>query len=479
MRITRREFLRRSAIGGAALSFGVLGVRSASSGVDPDGLRKLAKGLKGRLIVPGDHEYETARRVWNFRFDRHPAAIVRCASADDVARALEFGRTRAVPIAVRSGGHSFAGFSTCDDGIVIDLSQMTKVAIDPKRRIAHVQPGITGGGLDQVLQRQGFVVPVGQCHAVGVGGLALGGGEGILAGTLGATCDQILAADVVTADGRIVRASPDEYADLLWGICGGGGNLGIVTSFEFRVHPLRECTFASLVYAPEQTRDAFRYLTDFVRTASDEVYAQIIMVRANAEPTALLFACHSGDLKDGERALAPLRSLGKPRSITIKRASYLETQRLAAGPHVWGRPCYQRAGILPDLPEEYAARIAADFPPNDASWAGFFLLHGAISKRPPDANAYPIRAAGYDIWLHGEWEHASPGTEAVVWVDRMWEATRGFAKDVVYVNSLDDEPEERKRAAYGGNYARLAQLKREYDPDNVLRLNVNVPPATT
>jgi FAD/FMN-containing dehydrogenase len=474
---TRREFIKASALSLFALSkpwiVSAAQPRSSAEPVDPQALRALGRKLNGRVITPADEQYDSARRVWNFRFDRRPAAIVECAGAGDVARAVDFARQHKVLASIRSGGHSQAGWSVCDGGLVIDLSRMKKVAIDPARRVARAEPGITRVEFERATQKHGLVTAMGQCQDVGLGGLVLGGGEGALMGSYGAACDNVTAAQIVLADGPVLTASHDHNPGLLWGICGGAGNLGAVTELTFQLYPLREAVAGWLWYPFARTRDVMRAYRDFARSYPDEVFTSLNIARPDdREPMAGIYFFDSNPDR-AEKDLAALRKIGSAARDTIKRRGYLDAQAAAGFPVVWGWSSYQRSGFAPEITDQLIEVISSSPPPRGADlW--FAHLHGEISRRPIDFNAYHQRRPGFTFWAEADWKGAEP-TAAIEWVNRLWKIAQP-STDGVYVNMLDVEP-DRTREAYGANYARLAQLKAKYDPDNFFRMNVNVKPA--
>jgi|GEM_PF-3807063 len=305
----------------------------ASGKTEPDALQKLAAKLHGYIITPSDAYYDAARQVWNARFDRRPGAIVRCADADDVARTIEFARKYNIEAAVRSGGHSQAGFSTIDGGIVIDLSEMKRVEVDPVWRLARAQPGITRVEFERATQRHGLVTAMGQCQDVGLGGLVLGGGEGVLAGKYGAACDNVLEAEIVLADGRIVRASRSDNPDLLWGTCGGAGNLGVVTELSFQLYPLREATAGWFWYPFAQARDVMRGYRDFTRSTPDELTTELTVMRPEGPELMVgIFVFHA-DPARASRSGSTLQN--RPRRARLGQAPGLS--RRAGGGGIPGR----------------------------------------------------------------------------------------------------------------------------------------------
>jgi FAD/FMN-containing dehydrogenase len=474
---TRRELLKTGALAGAALALGMsalpFGFAAERPRIDPELLKKLGRSLKGRMIVAGDTEYETARRVWNFRIDRHPAAIIRCADGEDVSRCVDFARRHGVAASVRSGGHSQAGLSVCDGGIVIDLSQMKKIEIDSKRRIARAEPGLTRIEFERATQKHGLVTAMGQCQDVGLGGLVLGGGEGVLAGTHGAACDNVIESQIVLAGGHTVRADRERNAELLWGICGGAGNLGAVTELTFQLYPLREVVAGWNWYRFSQARDILRSYRDFTRSTPDELFTELNIGRPDDREVMLgIFVFHSDPNRAGHD-LVPLRKLGRAAREAIKRQSYLEGQAAAGLPVWWGWSSYQRSGFVPEITDELLGAIA-ELPPPAGADLWFAQLHGEISRRPLDFNAYHQRRAGFTFWAEADWQGAEPH-DTLGWVNQIWKIARP-ATNGVYVNMLDVEP-GREAEAYGANYNRLSRLKAKYDPDNFFHMNVNVKPA--
>lgn len=474
---TRRELLKTGALASAAVAVEMsgwpLGHAAERPRIDPEALKKLSRRLEGRVIVAGDPEYEAARRVWNFRFDPHPAAVIRCAGSDDVSRSIDFARRHGLPASVRSGGHSQAGLSVCDGGVVIDLSHMKKIEIDPKRRVARAEPGLTRIEFERATQKHGLVTAMGQCQDVGIGGLVLGGGEGVLAGTHGAACDNVIESRIVLADGRAAQASRDRNPELLWGICGGAGNLGAATELAFQLYPLREAVAGWIWYPFREARDVMRAYREFTRSVPDQLWTEINVARPDDRELMVgVFAFHS----DPERAahdLAPVRKLGRAARESIRQQSYLGAQAAAGFPVWWGWSSYQRSGFVPQITDELLGAIA-EIPPPPGADLWFAHLHGEISRRPFDFNAYHQRRAGFTFWAEADWQGAEPHG-AIAWVNRIWKIAQP-ATDGVYVNMLDVEP-GREAEAYGANYKRLAQLKAKYDPDNFFCMNVNVTPA--
>jgi FAD/FMN-containing dehydrogenase len=451
----------------------------------------LARTFQGELIRPDDPGYGDARRVWNGTIDKRPALIARCTGAADVAAALRFARERELPLAVRGGGHSVAGTAVCDDGVVIDLSPMRGVKVYPEPRVAHVQAGVLLGELDTATQAFGLATPAGIVSHTGVAGLTLGGGIGWLSRKLGATVDNLRSARVVTADGEHVNASERENPDLFWGLRGGGGNFGIVTEFEFHLHPVGPTVLAGPVYyALEDGVEVLRRYREVAATAPDELTTILNLRKAPAlpllpaelhgRPVVTVVACWAGELERGQRAVQPLRELGTPLVDLLRPRPFVELQRLfnAAVPHGWHyywksieSPPFEDAMI--DTLIDHTARITSP-----RSYTIIFQLGGALARVAEGATAYPQRDAAFNVNINAVWLEGDPrADEHNDWTRDFYAAVEPHAGGRVYVNFLGDEGEERVRAAYGEEkYERLRALKRRYDPTNVFRLNQNIRP---
>jgi FAD/FMN-containing dehydrogenase len=449
-------------------------------------------GFRGSLFRPGDDGYDDARRIWNGAIDRRPALIARCADEADVVSALAFARESGLPLAVRSGGHGVAGYAIAHSGVVIDLSALKGIAVDPSARTARAQAGVLLGELDAATQRRGLAAPAGIVTHTGLAGLTLGGGIGWLMRRHGATVDNLLSARVVTADGEVVTASERDEPDLFWALRGGGGNFGIVTEFELRLHEVGPAILGGPVYyALEEGASVLRAYRDAVAEAPDALTTILNLRRIPPLPflpeelhgrhAITVSACWCGDLDEGERVVRPLRALGTPLADLLVPRPFVELQRLfdAAVPHGWHY--YWRSLETPpfsgdaiDALVEQTARITSPL-----SYTIVFQLGGALARVPGDATAYPQRDAAFNVnvnaaWLGGD-ERAG---EHVRWARNAYDALAPHSNGRVYVNFLADEDGDRVRAAYGpAKYERLAALKRRYDPANVFRLNQNITPA--
>jgi hypothetical protein len=443
----------------------------------------------GGLLRPGDDEYDEARKVWNGAIDRRPALIARCASAADVAAALRLGRERDLPLAVRGGGHSVAGLCVNDDGLVIDLSPMRAIEVDPGARTARAGGGVLWGELDAATQAHGLATVGGVVTHTGIAGLTLGGGIGWLMRRHGATVDNLLAADVVTVDGELVRASEDENPDLFWGLRGGGGNFGIVTSFEYRLHDVGPTILGGpLYFALEDGPEVLRFYRDFIADAPDELTTILNLRPApplpfipqefHGQPVVAVAVCWAGELERGRAVLEPLRRCATPLVDAVTPRPYVDLQQLfnPAVPHGWH---YRwRSWELPPLTDaaidtlvDRAARITSP-----RSYIIVFQLGGAVARG--DDTAFAQRDAAHDVNINAVWLERDPEADRhVQWVRDTYAALEPHSGGRVYVNFLEDEGQDRVRAAYGpARHDRLKALKRRYDPDNLLRGNQNISP---
>jgi FAD/FMN-containing dehydrogenase len=457
--------------------------------IDAD-VQQLRTSFAGRLLRPSDERYEEVRSVWNGAIRRRPALIASCTGAADVLAVLRFARDRGLEISVRGGGHAVAGHALCDEGVLIDLSPMTSVRVDPGSRKARSGGGALWSHVDRETQAFGLAVTGGIVTHTGIGGLTLGGGIGHLMRKLGLTIDNLRSCDVVTADGRLVVASADAHEDLFWGLRGGGGNFGIVTSFEYEVHPVGPTVLAGmLLYPLDQAADVLAYFAQYVARAPDEVGIlgnlrlapplAAVPPELQGKPVVAIVVCYCGDIEAGKTELNDLRNFKPPALDTIAVKPYSAHQAMfdAAFPH--GRGYYWKSCSLPPLTGEMidclirqAEKITSRF-----STMPIFTQGGAIARVPEDATAFPNRQAQHNLNIVGAWEMADPDPQRhVAWVRQTWEAMRPFSTGA-YVNFMSDEPAGRLRAVYGPDkYDRLVALKRRYDPENVFRHNQNITP---
>jgi FAD/FMN-containing dehydrogenase len=436
--------------------------------------------IAAHVIRPNDPGYDDARAVFNAMIDRRPLAIVRCRDALDVAAGIRYARDHDLVLSVRGGGHGVAGNAVCDGGIMLDLSAMKDVTVDPARRTAHAGPGLLLGELDAATQRFGLATPLGVMSDTGIAGLTLGGGLGWLNAGFGLACDNLIGARVVTADGDIVDVGPDEHPDLLWGLRGGGGNLAVVTSFVYRLHPVSSVLAGALTHPWAAAREVLRHHHVFMASAPDELTSAVSLgLDAAGAPAVSIVVCWSGDPAEGERVLRPLRSFGPPIGDSIGLLPFLDWQRAADPAFPRGRLHYWKSGFLRHLTDAALDALLALPPttPTPAVGIGLQGLRGAAARVPVEATAFPHRAEQYDLLILAQWSDPARTDEQVGWTRAAFDAVRPHLEDAVYVNNLGAEGPERVRSAYGPNHARLAALKRTYDPANVFRLNQNVSPA--
>ena len=482
--ISRRTFVQRAALlaaGARALPDVTKGLNPSVSRrlqqgrqLDPALVRRLASSLKGPVITPGDAKYDGARRLFNRAFDKHPALIVRCADVDDVVRAFGFARTNDIPVAVRGGGHNRAGLSVCDDGLVIDLGSMTRVDVDAERRIGRVQAGALTVHLDAATQSAGLATTAAGCTTVGLAGLTLGGGLGILMSKFGAACDNLISADLVTADGGHVTASHEQNPDLFWAIRGGGGNFGIVTALTYRLYPLARVLGGVLGYAAGRTEERLHAFARFCATSPDEMNVVGILLRSEAGTQFQMLVCHAGDATRGNQLLASWRALD-PAQDTVRLASYAEIQGTInpAAPTAH----FQTNLFLPRLGDAAISALAQAMEHAPINARAFMVpYYGAITRVGVTDTAFPLRETGFELDLMARWKDNAERSSGEAWVHALRKTLETYAHGA-YVNQLGETSEELVRLAYGANYARLAHLKRRYDPGNVLKSNQNVKPA--
>lgn len=462
--------------------------------LDSRSLNSLRRAVAGQVITPLDESYAEARRVWNAMIERYPAAVVRCARPADVAAAIGFARDQGMPLAVRGGGHSAAGYGVCDGGVVADLSLMRNVAVDPTRRSAWVDGGSTWADVDGATQIHGLAVTGGLVTHTGVGGLTLGGGLGHLMRRCGLTCDNLTGAELVTSAGEIMHVDEDENADLLWALRGGGGNFGAVTRFRFRVHETgREVLAGALMYPLEHGRELLRFYRDWAAELPDAMGTVVALRSAPAapfvpkeihgRPVVAIAPCWSGPVDEGEQWLAQLRTFEPPLVDAVKPKPYLEHQHIfdASAPH--GRQHYKRNVNLAVLSDAAIDCIVdhAQSMTSPLAMTLIFQLGGAISRVPEGAAAYSDRHALFNVDIDAQWvdPHDPLADDHMQWVRAFHEALQPLGSGGSYVNFLmGDEGDDRLRAVYGApKFERLAALKRRYDPDNVFRLNQNIRPA--
>ena len=444
--------------------------------------RELGPRLRGELIFPGGLGYDKARAVFNGMIDRRPLAVVRPADASDVVRCIAVARRLDLPLSVRGGGHSVAGNAVGDGALMLDLSGMKALRVDPQTGTVRAQPGLTLGQFDRATHTFGLATTLGVMSTTGIAGLTLGGGLGWLNGRYGLACDNLISADVATADGQVLRASTDENADLFWGIRGGGGNFGIVTCFEYQLHPVDLVLGGGLSYPLSSAPRVLRFYDDFVKAAPDELATVASLGMGPAgEPTVSIAVCYCGPVDEGEKVLKPLRTFQTPVDDGIQPMPYPQLQSARDEGFPAGRLHYWKSGWLRQVTDGAIETLMGFLPrmPSSASGVGLQQIHGAASRLLPSATAFAHRAEQYDFLIGSQWSEPSDSERNLEWTTALFEAMRPHLEESVYVNNLGDEGPRRVQAAYGQNYPRLAAVKRTYDPDNLFRANQNIDPTQT
>jgi len=448
-------------------------------------VERFASGLAGRLLRQSDRDYDQARRVWNGMVDKRPALIARCAGTADVVASVRFAREHDLVISVRGGGHNYAGKSVCEGGLMIDLSPMKGIIVDPGRRTVRAGAGLRLGEFDQATQAHGLATTLGVNTDTGIAGLTLGGGYGWLGGRFGLACDNLLAAEVVTADGRQLTASADENSDLFWGLRGAGANLGIVTRFDYRLHPIGQVLGGMVIYPMSNGRAALRLFDDFADTCPDEVScAGLLLSAPDGAPAVAIAVCYTGPSDKGEAVLAPLtRSLPVMANL-LEVQPYTKMQTLFDAAWPPGRRYYNKSSITRRLSAE-AIEVLVEYGatmPTNLSAIAFQQLHGAASRIGVADTAFPHRFDHLSMYVHPATDNPAESNKIVAWGRRCWQDMQPFMEDAVYVNGLEDaqeEGEQRVLEAYGANHARIAALKTTFDPTNFLSGNQNVAPAAS
>jgi FAD/FMN-containing dehydrogenase len=455
-------------------------------------IEEFASKLRGELLRPGDPGYEEARLVWNDLIDKHPALIARCAGVGDVIDSVNFARENDLLMAVRGGGHNVAGNAVCDGGLVVDLSPMRRIRVDPARLTARAEGGATWADLDRETQVFGLATPGGEVSETGIAGLTLGGGIGLLRRKYGLSCDNLLSAEVVSADGRLLTASNTENADLFWGIRGGGGNFGVVTTLEYRLHPVGpEVMAAAVMYPFERAAGLLSAWRDYTEQAPDEVTSEVLLwsipdipdfpEELRGEPTVVVAGMYAGPADIGERELQPLREFGTPVVDLSGLQPYTAAQSDFDAFFPEGLLYYWKSLYLDHLDDELinAMVIHAGERPSPRTPLIVRHLGGAISRVPEDATAYGNRTASFNLSIDSTWEDPVESERNIAWTRAVWTKLRQFSNGGIYVNFAGflEEGEELLQSAHGENYERLVALKTSYDPTNLFRLNHNIKPT--
>lgn len=461
--------------------------------IDPEALEALRSTCRGELTGPTDPGYDAARAVWNGMIDKRPALIARCTGVADVVAAVTFAREHRLPLAVRAGGHNVSGVAVCDDGLVVDLSAMRSVRVDAAAGTVRAEGGVTIGELDRETQLFGLAVPMGVVTETGIAGLTLGGGLGWLRRKYGLSCDNLVSVDVVTADGRVVTADADHEPELFWGVQGGGGNFGVVTSFEFRAYPVGpEVFFAFVVHAGTDAAAAVRFFDQWAASAPDEISAFAILWHApeleeipaehHGKPIVVYLAMHCGDPAAGEAALRSLRDAGDPIADLSDTMPYLEVQKFFDEDYpAHTMRYYWKSQYLTELGDDVIEKLVAlnEASPSHHSTIDLWQMGGAVARRSPEDSAFGDRSAAFMVGIESNWEDPADDERAVEWGRRVHRELQPHATGAEYSNfpGFYEDSERTVRDTFGPNLARLVALKQRLDPDNLFRLNQNLAPA--
>jgi FAD binding domain/Berberine and berberine like len=460
--------------------------------MEPVALGRLSEDFRGELLQPGDSGYDDARVLWNGLFDRHPALIARCGDKMDVVAAVNIGRDSGMTIAVRGGGHSSSGHSSCDGGLVIDLSQMKGISMDPDSRVCRAEPGLTWGEFDTATQEHGLAVTGGRFSTTGISGLILGSGSGWLERKCGLTADNLISAEVVLADGSVVRASADENPELFWGIRGGGGNFGIVTEFELQLHQVGPVIYGGLLACPpDRGAEILAFMRDYMEDAPDDLGTAVAFVSAPPEPfvppemhfkpiTAVVI-CWTGSQEEGERVTAPIREVAQPVMDMVGPMPYAALQSMLDGGAPYGIRGYMKAEFLDELSDEAIAELARLGASRPGPMSQILLepLGGAISRVGEEETALGRRDVSWCYHALTLWMEPEQDAAQIAWARQLADDMRPHTTTGVYLNFTSDEGDDRVRSTYGEEkYARLVALKDRYDPENLFRLNQNIKPSS-
>ncbi len=449
--------------------------------IDPQAFSSLQSSFRGELLLPGSAEYDTARSIWNAMVDKRPALIARCRGAADVTAAVNFARERGHLLSVRGGGHNVAGLALCDGGVTIDLSLMRGIRVDPAARTVRAEAGVTWGELDREALAFGLATTGGMVSTTGIAGLTLGGGLGWQMARHGLASDNLLSVDIVTADGKLLTASSSQHEDLFWAVHGGGGNFGVVTSFEYRLHPIAPTITGGMVLYPmEQAREVLRFYRDYSKGSPDDltVFAGLLTT-PDGHDVAALIAAWFGPTSEAAQHLDPVRKFGTPIADLIGPMSYLQLQTMfdAATPH--GMRRYWKSGYFPSVPDDLIDVVLKHASAKTSPYSFILILHmhGKAMREAPNHTAFGARAEQWDFDIIPQWQSPADDAKHIEWGRNFWNDAERFTRGV-YSNHLDtDDGAPRVRAAYGRNYERLAAIKHKYDPDNLFRVNHNILPA--
>ncbi|MCW3110314.1 MAG: 6-hydroxy-D-nicotine oxidase [Segetibacter sp.] len=440
---------------------------------------ELRKRFSGKLSERGDVDYEVARKVWNGMIDKYPLLIATCKKSDDVIQCVNFARQNELPISIKAGGHNVTGYAVCDDGLVIDLSEMASVKVDPEKQEAVVEAGATWAEFDTAAQQYGLATTGGVVASTGVAGLTLGGGVGWLVRKHGLSCDNLLEVQLVTADGKLVTANAEENSELFWGVRGCGTNFGVVTTMKFKLHKVGLVLAGIIAYPQTEAKEVLQFYREFVRKAPEEItlYANLT-TSPDGFPIIALAGLFSGDLEKGEALIKQIREFKTPVLDLVQPMPYVQMQSMLEPAFPHGHRYYWKSSFLKDLSDEAIDVITSNVAkiPSPFSCTILEFYGGASSREPEGGTAYPHRQSEFDLVVISNWQSTQDDEKNINWTRNLYEAIQPFSSHRVYVNALGKEGQDRVKEAYGPNYDRLLALKRKYDPNNLFRLNQNIVP---
>jgi FAD/FMN-containing dehydrogenase len=456
-------------------------IQGADTGLADTVVEAFKASLRGPLLCPGDAGYEDARKIHNGMIDRRPALIACCTGVADVLAGIRFAREHDLLVSVRGGGHGMPGFAVCEGGLMLDLSGMKSVHVDPHNRTVRAEAGVTWAEFDHETQAFGMATTGGVVGSTGISGLTLGGGHGFLMRRYGLACDNLLSVDVVTADGRWLHASATEHAELFWGLRGGGGNFGVVTSFEYRLHPLEIMLAGMMIYPIAKAKAFLKHYREVTSTAPDELGSLVALgTLPDGTQAAVLLVGYIGPIAEGEKLLRPLREFGPPLADQVGPSPYMALQGISEHFNPRGYRNYLKTNYLRELSDEAIEIMVEHYASVPAPHTHIVVEHmgGAVSRMDRNATAYNYRDAQYNFLIVGMWTEPAEDTRAITWVRSLWQALQPFSSGNIYVNYESDVGADRVQAAYGAaKYDRLVALKNTYDPTNFFRLNANIKPT--